>query len=152
MTPLAAFGLLGLAAQISQGSIQPLPPRAAGCWCQSQLKLAFTGLHINPQGFDHRSGLEPQISQIAAIGGHITDQQFAVGAQHQIGILSIGQPLLAGRCHHSRAGDQHLTRQHGQLIGHLPMQGPARNRHQTIQGSVGETQQAGMVWIEPLTA
>ena len=59
LAPLAAFGLFGLAAQIRQGRIKPLAAWATGSRGQTQLKLAFTGFHLHPQGFDDWSSLEP---------------------------------------------------------------------------------------------
>ena len=149
---LLPSGLAGLLAQPLQHPIERQSSGGTQRRQEAQGQLTFAGLHRGGEGVDHRDILAPRataddakVGQIAALRGHIPHHQLPVGAQHHVGLLAALLPRTAGRRHHRGASDQHLARQHWQLVGHGAMQGPPGDRHQLLQGAVRVAENAGEI-------
>ena len=149
---LLPASLAGLLAQPLHHPIKRQAPGRTQRWQEAKGQLTLAGLHRGGEGVDHRNLQVPrgaaddaEVGQIAALRCHIPHHQLPVGAQHHVGLLAALLPRTAGRRHHRGASNQHLARQHWQLIGHGAMQGPPGDRDQLLQGAVRVAENAGEI-------
>jgi len=150
-------GIAGLLPQLAHQGVELGASGAAHRRQQPQGEPGFAGLHFGAEGVDHRHAdairaADAEIRQITALRGHIAHHQFAVGTQEHVGLFRRLLTSPAGRCHHRGAGDQHLSRQHRQLIRHLAVNRPASDRHQLFEGAIGVAEDAGVVGVVELSA
>ena len=145
----------GLLTQTLQHVIELPAAGAAHRRQQTQAEASVTGLHLGGERLDHRGqqaivAADAELRQVTALRRHIAHHQLPIRAQQQIRLLG---RLLAGAasgCHHGAAGDQHLARQHRQLIGHLAMDGPARQGHQLLEAAIRVAEDAGVIRVVEL--